>query len=69
MNTNLVKAIIGQLATSPRDFLGGWMEGRTRYMLAENKNVIEASAWPRGSIQFAASQAAVAFHQALGDEG
>lgn len=67
MNPRVVAAIIGGLADKPREFLGGWIEGRTRYMLAPSKDVISASIFPRGSMHYAASQAAVAFHQALDD--
>lgn len=67
MNARLVAAIIGHLGNTPRDFLGGWMEGRTRYMVASSKDVISGSIFERGTVRFAASQAAVAYHQALGD--
>lgn len=67
MNPRVVRAIIGGLADRPREFLAGWMEGRTRYMLAASKDVISATIFERGSMRYAASQAAVAFHQALDD--
>lgn len=67
MNARIVAAIIGHLGTTPRDFLGGWIEGRTRYMLAPNKDVISGSIFDAGTVRYAASQAAVAFHQALDD--
>lgn len=65
MNTNVLGAIIGQLGTHPRAFLAGWVEGRHRYQTAPNKGVIPGSVIERGSIGFAASQAAVAFYEAL----
>lgn len=67
MNMSVLRSVMGGLASRPRDFMAGWMEGKTRYDLAQSKDVIAGSMMPRGSIMFAASQAAVAFHQALGD--
>lgn len=69
MNVQVLRGVIAQLVASPRDFLAGWMEGRHRFVLASCKDVIDASIFPRGSVHFAASQAAVAFYQALDDGG
>jgi hypothetical protein len=68
MNTNVISAVIGQLGAHPRAFLAGWIEGRHRYQVAACKDVIAGSIIPRGSIGFAASQAAVAFYQALDED-
>lgn len=65
MNVTVLSAVIGQLGTQPRAFLAGWIEGRHRYQVAASKDGIAGSVIERGSIGFAASQAAVAFYQAL----
>lgn len=69
MNSNVLSGIIGQLGTHPRAFLAGWIEGRHRYQTAAgDKSIISGSVIPRGSIGYAASQAAVAFYSALDDD-
>ena len=61
--------VLSHLGLKPREFLTGWIEGRLRYQRAPDKNIIPASVIPAGSIGFAASQAAVAFHHALEEPG
>lgn len=68
MNANVIRAVVTHLGVAPREFAAGWLEGRTRYMLAPHKDVIAGSIFARGSTGFAASQAAVAFHQGLDDK-
>jgi hypothetical protein len=65
MNPALVRVMLAQLGQSSSQFLAGWAEGRTRYSGAPDKDVIPGSGYPRGSVAYAASQAAVAFHHAL----
>jgi hypothetical protein len=60
-----IKALAGLLGVSAGDFIAGWIEGRTRYQLAPHKDVIAGSTLPPRSVGRAASQAAVAYYEAL----
>ncbi len=61
----LLAAIGGHLAGAPRDFAAGWLEGRTRYRNAADKRQVGNSWFDPQTVGRAASQAAVAFYQAL----
>jgi hypothetical protein len=67
MNDGALQLLAASIGISFREFALGWVEGRQRYQLARDKNVIGASGYPERSPARAASQAAVAYYQALND--
>jgi hypothetical protein len=50
------------LGINARDFAEGWLEGRGRYKAQHAPQVVGGSQHKPGTVQFAASQAAVAFY-------
>jgi hypothetical protein len=61
------KFMAGMLGVKAKDFAAGWMEGEARSSALGAPEVVPGSHFSKGSVAFAASQAAVAFRLAQGN--
>lgn len=64
MNIRMLATMFG---ISTRAFVAGWIEGQARYQADGSPSIVPGSAHRPGSVEFAASQAAVAYY--IGREG
>lgn len=56
-----LRFLAGMAGVNARDFAAGWYEGLVRAKGSLASDIIPASMYDRGTVAFAASQAAVAF--------
>lgn len=59
MNLKLVASVFG---INAKAFMVGWVEGHSRVSADGAPAIVPGSHFPAGSVEFAASQAAVAFY-------
>lgn len=60
-----IRLLAGLGITRAREFAAGWIEGTNRYKAEGAPAIIPGSMFKTGTVEFAASQAAVAYHIGL----